>query len=242
MKKINIFCMQAAEDAERIIALGAPRENVKVTGNMKFDIDTNKKDRFTDLKGLLNRPLRSVKRSHELIIAGSTHKGEEEIVLEVYGKLLEKFQGLKLLIAPRHIDRAESIRKLIRETGLGEGGLSVLDTHGELSQLYRLATIVFMGGSLIRRGGHNIVEPAQFGKPIIFGPFMFNFRDMARSFLAADAAIEVEDKHELLNTLGVLLGDEDKRNILGGNAKALIERSRGATDKNIQELTNILHK
>ena len=249
LKKITLFCMQAAADAERIIALGAPKTNVKVTANMKFDTAFRLSD------GTALRRNAVFEGGGGLIIAGSTHSGEEEVILDTYAGLVKEFGGLKLLIAPRHIERVGAIKRLVRQAGFspvllsetkvpeaGHSGKTVfiLDTHGELSQLYGIATVVFMGGSLIKRGGHNIVEPARFGKPIVFGPFMFNFRDMAGLFLESEAAIQVKDAGELTSALRSLLKDRGKRDSLGRAAKKLIDENTGATGRNIREVCNIL--
>ena len=115
-----------------------------------------------------------------------------------------------------------------------------MDTLGELAKLYSLATIVFMGGSLIKRGGHNIVEPAMFGKPVVFGHYMFNFRDMARLFVENKAAMETRNRRELLETLKMFLSDRDKRDALGHNARKLIDGNRGATERNITEVVRFI--
>lgn len=232
LKRVSLFLMRSEKDARYIKTLGAPGENVRVTGNMKFDIEKTRGG-ITRTKSDLG-----ISESEELLIAGSTHGGEEEIVLDVYSHLAEEFQNLRLLIAPRHIDRAKTIKKMVERMGLKN--ILVLDTFGELSRIYGLATIVFMGGSLVKRGGHNIVEPAVFGKPIVFGPYMFNFRDMARSFLENKAAIKVKNSKELLGTLEMLLKDGNRRTILGRNAKELIDRSKGATERNIGELERLI--
>ncbi|MEE9500399.1 MAG: 3-deoxy-D-manno-octulosonic acid transferase, partial [Candidatus Omnitrophota bacterium] len=202
LKRVSLFLMRSEKDARYIKTLGAPGENVRVTGNMKFDIEKTS-DGIARTKSDLG-----IGESEELLIAGSTHGGEEEIVLDVYSHLAKEFQNLRLLIAPRHIDRAKTIKKMVERMGLKN--ILVLDTFGELSRIYGLATIVFMGGSLVKRGGHNIVEPAVFGKPIVFGPYMFNFRDMARSFLENKAAIKVKNRKELLETLEMLLKDGNR--------------------------------
>ncbi len=232
LERVSLFLMRSEKDGEFIKVLGAPGENVRVTGNMKFDIEKTR-DGIARTKSDLG-----IGESEELLIAGSTHGGEEEIVLDVYSHLAKEFQNLRLLIAPRHIDRAKTIKKMVERMGLKN--ILVLDTFGELSRLYRLATIVFMGGSLVKRGGHNIVEPAVFGKPIVFGPYMFNFRDMARSFLENKAAIKVKNSKVLLGTLEMLLKDGNRRTILGRNAKELIDRSKGATERNIGELERLI--
>jgi len=191
----------------------------------------------------------------ELLIAGSTHKGEDEIVLEVYKELAGSLDNIRLIIAPRHVDRAGYIKKMVEDAGLEcvlfsglnkdkEVPLSgkrvgILDTHGELSELYSLATVVFMGGSLVKRGGHNIVEPARFGEPIVFGPHMFNFRDMASIFLDTEAAVRVMDKAELFKVLENLFTDKAKRKKMGQVGKALVEGQAGATERTIREITHI---
>ena len=247
--KISVFCMRTQRDARNIESLGAPKERVKITGNMKFDV-------ASDIKTAAVNTALGIDQHDKLIIAGSTHGGEEEIALDVYEELSQKCEHARLLIAPRHIDKAGAIKKIVEQRGFEGALLShikgnpnkaipkksilILDTFGELGKLYSLATIVFMGGSLVRRGGHNIVEPAAFGKPIVFGPYMFNFRDMAKSFLENKAAVEVKDKKELLETLERLLKDESKRATLGRNAKGLIDKNKGATERNINELTEFI--
>ena len=189
-------------------------------------------------------------------MAGSTHAGEEEIILDAYKELKKRFNNARLLIAPRHIDRAPGIKKLADEKGfeavllsqqknglqdtLSEDRVFILDTLGELGKLYALATVVFMGGSLIKRGGHNIIEPAMFAKPIIFGPNMLNFKYMAKLFLENDAALEVKDKDTLAKAIGKLLEDGNRRNALGHNAKSLIDKNKGATGRNIRKIGQFL--
>ncbi len=257
LKKISLFCMQTETDAGNIKALGAPENRVKVTGNMKFDIETEirptRSDNLSDLVG------RKVSGSgNRLFVAGSTHGGEEEMILQAYAKLAREFRNLRLLIAPRHIDRSAAIKKIA--AGMGFEGIFmsdfkkspendisgkkvlILDTLGDLKGIFGRAEVVFMGGSLVKRGGHNIVEPAMFGKPIVFGPYMFNFRDMARLFLEKKAALEVADKEGLTEELEVLLRDRKKAETLGQNAKKLLDEQRGATEKNVDEITRFIGK
>ncbi|MBN1353503.1 MAG: 3-deoxy-D-manno-octulosonic acid transferase [Candidatus Omnitrophica bacterium] len=265
LKKVTLFCVQTEKDAGRIMLLGAPEENVKITGNMKYDTAESEFFSARDDKGhafgidaaddIRNRL--GIDKSNKLIIAGSTHKGEEGIILEAYSDILSEDASVKLIIAPRHIDRTDSIKKLA--SGYGFKGIPtsevcqaekagmppgktvfILDTIGELSRLYSLATVVFIGGSLVRRGGHNIIEPAIFAKPIVFGPNMFNFRDITGSFLENDAAIQVNDKNTLLEALRLLLKNEERRAALSGNAKRLIDGNRGATERNVNEVAGLI--
>jgi len=242
LKRINLFCMRAAGDAERIKRLGAPADRVKITGNMKFDLELSP-----------NRPAKEahagIPQGEKIIIAGSTHGGEDEIILQAYKNAASKFKNLRLLIAPRHIDNCGAIKKLAKNMGFepemvseirktpakkpGKNTVLILDTLGELGGLYSVATIVFMGGSLVKRGGHNLIEPAMFGKPIIFGPYMFNFKAMAKLFIENDAAVQLKGAEELSSRLLDLLGDEEKRKALGEKARQVINKERGAVARNI---------
>jgi len=252
LKKLDLFCMQTLQDAERIESLGAPKDKIKVTGNIKFDLRTTMK---TSKSGI-NRSSLGIKAPQILIIAGSTHPPEEEILIETYAHLRDTYPDVRLLIAPRHVERAENIGRLIERKGFKSIFVSrhkeyfessakrnpifILDTIGELATLYSLADIVFMGGSLVKRGGHNIVEPAIFGKAIIFGPYMTNFRGMEKLFLQHGAAIKVKSRDEFHKSLEALLTNRKKRDLLGRNAAGIIEASKGATRNTINELARIL--
>ena len=245
LKKINIFCMQTARDAERIETLGACNSKIKVTGNMKFDVE------ILPGLGCLKKNL-GLEEPSKLIIAGSTHPGEEEVVLAAYKDLLKSFSDLELLIAPRHAERSKTIKKLSEKYGFKTRFLSerrrpkpkntvlILDTLGCLGRLYSLSELVFIGGSLVKKGGHNLVEPAIYGKPIVFGPYMSNFRSMAKLFLENKAAIQVHDKTDLLDIFRTLLNDKEKRDALGLNARNLLNGSSGATDKNVGEVMQLI--
>jgi len=256
LSRIDSFCMQSDEYRQRIIDMGAPRDRVVVTGNMKFDAASTEaiRDRLdTDaIKSDLN-----LAKDEPLFIAGSTHRPEEEIILGTYKNLLKDIKGLRLLIAPRHIERASEIEGIVRRLGFAPIKISkiaksesvavkdsppvlILDTMGRLYQIFSIATIVFMGGSLMRKGGQNILEPAIFSKPIIFGPHMFNFKDIKEAFLKGDAACMVKDKDELLETTDLLLKDLERRQELGRHARDLIEKNRGATKRNADEITRVL--
>jgi len=249
LRRITLFCMQNDKYKKRIIDMGAPADRVFVTGNMKFDTagpeGVAEKLNIEALRGDLG-----LVEGEELFIAGSTHKPEERIVLRVYKKLQVSRPHLKLLIAPRHIERVGEIERLIRRFGFNAVRTSsitdckdpvlLLDTMGRLSQLFGVATLVFMGGSLMRKGGQNIIEPAAFSKPVIFGPHMFNFKGIAESFLKENAACMVRDENELLKLSKSLLEDAGRLKELGLRARSLIEKNRGATERNIEETSKIL--
>ncbi len=230
----------------RFLDLGADARLVSVTGNMKFDWRPAPQsgEAVENLK-------RALKPSDSfLCIAGSTHEGEEEILFEMYSSVRRLFPSFRLLIAPRHPDRIEAIEARALRKGVDvkrvsriaasgvvpEHAVLLLDTMGLLSSLYRLADVVFVGGSLVPSGGHNIVEPAFFERAIIFGPHMQNFREMAEAFKKANAAIEVKDRGELEKALVSLLKDSKTRGALGLAAKSLVLRHQGATERNTQEL------
>jgi len=264
--RINIFCMQDTVDADRVLELGAPADKIKVTGNMKFDQDTPANIKDPDCI----RASFGLREDEDLFVAGSTHEGEEEIILEVYKKLSGDFPSLRLLIAPRHINRVAEIEKVIKNAGLesarvsklnesrlsaeakGESALAkeeitnhesrilILDTIGHLNDAYSIGTVVFIGGSLVRHGGHNPIEPAFFSKPILFGLYMFNFKYITNAFLKNKAAIQVFGKEDLYEKLRLLLNDANIRNTLGQSAKKVVVENRGATQRNIAQITGIL--
>lgn len=266
---INVFCMQDSIDAERIIELGAPAEKVKVTGNMKFDAEVSAG--IKDLQSI--RASFGLRKDEDLFVAGSTHEGEEEILLDTFKNLSGDFPRLRLLIAPRHVNRIDQIEKIIRDAGFepvrfltintkqttlnhslrsGSGQANeirntkyerriiLLDTIGHLNEAYSTATIVFIGGSLIKHGGHNPIEPACFAKPILFGLYMFNFKYITNVFLRNKAAIQVFNKEDLYEKCKLLLNDINARDILGQCAKRSVAENKGAITRNIAEICAIL--
>ncbi len=253
LSKISLFCMQAERDALRMNSLGAPQKNLVITGNMKFDIFA--KDASFQTPGL--ETFLDLDAQDQLFVAGSTHRGEEEIILQVYKEIRDEFPHLKLLLAPRHIERTGEIEKLIAKyrlasirasqikmCGLGmkptQRSILLLDTIGELNSIYARATIVFVGGSLVKRGGHNILEPAIWGKVILFGPCIFNFRDIIKPFLDNNAAFKVKDKEQLKQVLRTLLNNPDEREEIGMRARRIVEENKGATERNIRLIREVL--
>ncbi len=263
LKKIfqsfSLFCMQTKEDAQRIIELGADEKKVKVTGNMKFDI------RYP--VSSIQYPDLGLSKDEQLFIAGSTHYGEEKIILQVYKELIESHPSLRLLIAPRHIERVQKIERLVSEFGFKSQRISQLDlnerrtrsdlayakasrhrqrpililnTIGQLKSLYAFADIVFIGGSLIPHGGQNPIEPAVFSKPIIFGPYMSNFSNIVEVFLNKKAAIMVKDIRQLKNTCIRLLNEPVLRKELGNRAKELVQENKGASLKNMELIRGLI--
>jgi len=180
---------------------------------------------------------------NDIWVAGSTHRGEENIILDVFGRLRTFFPTLRLIIAPRRVERAEDINRLV----LGKGFKSILkteltvngkpydvlilDTLGELERIYGIAKISFVGGSLAPIGGHNLLEPASFGKPVLFGPHTHNFFLMSQLLVEAGGGKRVKDEEDLFKTMKELLTDPERSNDMGRHAKEFVELSRGALER-----------
>ncbi len=237
---INRFLMQSDADAQRIITLGADHSKVTVTGNIKFDLKAVNKDiPFMDEWG------------GPLLIAGSTHKGEDAPILEIYKELKDKYPTLKLILAPRHIERVREVEDILEEMGLGyvrrsqvkdHIGYSILllDTLGELLSFYKYGDIVFVGGSLVPVGGHNLLEPALYGKPVLFGPNVQNFRDAAQILMDCGGGIKVKDADDLRNLLVRLLSDNNLCESLGEKARQAVLNNQGATERTLDELSKYI--
>ncbi len=250
LRLIRTFCMQSKQDKQRIIELGAPADRVIRVGNLKYDyelrLDPDKQQMVQKLAQVLRPDPSSL-----VWVCGSTREEEEEQLAEVYQALRQDFSALRWLLAPRHPHRSEAILGLLTARGLrpvlrsklaaGETAeILVLDTIGELAYLYQLADLVFIGGSLVTWGGHNIVEAANFGKPITFGPYMQNFREIAETFLQAYAAVQVASKEELLSRSRDLLQDPAARKWLGSNARRVVRENQGAVKHTVEVVRTVL--
>jgi 3-deoxy-D-manno-octulosonic-acid transferase len=253
LRHVDRFCMQSEESAQRIIDIGAPRERVTVTGSLKFDSLEIPGPTAPD-RGR-NRVLRYFRMSPDrpVVIAASTLKGEEEPVLEAFQRIRATRTNALLIIAPRKPERFDDAERLARRAGWNVArrtelrvdseprhDVVVLDTIGELAQLYQIATAVFVGGSLVDAGGHNILEPAVFGKPIVFGPYMQNFAEIAATFVDNGAAIQLRSARELEAVLHDLLSDPVRRASLGAAARALVEANRGARVKSLAAIAQVM--
>lgn len=252
---ITRFAMQSRLDAERAIALGAPAECVAVSGNLKFEIGD-----LDDSPKIMETAKTFALDSAPLIIAGSTTEGEEEIVFAAFEGLRKEseFERVRLLIAPRRPERFDAVAQLLKSSRLRlarrsspEGNCDaadviLLDTVGELASLYRFASVAFVGGSLVPKGGHNILEPALHAKPIIVGPHMENFREVAREFLRRDALLQLRgaDFHtltaELQGAFANLLSDKNLAETLGSNARRAIDENCGATARTVEIIAEYL--
>ena len=250
---VDRFCMQSDESARRLIDLGADPARVTVTGSLKFD------SLQIPSQGAQGKPRDRVLRffrtssSRIVIIAGSTMPPEEAAMFRVFVRIKAMAAGALLIVAPRRPERFGEVERLAREGGFVTARRSelaidtepradvvVLDSFGELAQLYQIATAVFVGGSLADHGGHNILEPAVFGKPIVFGPHMQNFKEIAETFLANEGAVQVQSERELAEVLPAIVADPVRRARLGAAARALVEANRGAKDKTLDVIAELL--
>jgi len=264
---IDRFLVQSEESARRFIDLGADPARVVVTGSLKFDslelsstalqagapaarsvrggVEARARDRVL-------RYFR-VPASRPVIVAGSTMKGEEIAVLRAFRRVRTTAPNTLLVLAARNPERFGEAEQLARQEGWKVARRSdlaidaeprvdvvVLDTIGELATIYQIATVVFVGGSLVATGGHNVLEPAVFGKPIVFGPHMQNFLEIAEAFVSNGAGVQLADDTQLEEAFLQLMGDPVRRARLGAAARALVEANRGANDKSVTVLSALL--
>lgn len=238
LSSFHFIAAQGQQDALRFIALGAPQEKVIVTGNIKFDVSVS-----VELQQSAKALRMQLGASRFVWIAASTHAQEEEIVLAAHKKLQEKMPGALLILVPRHPDRFEEVAKLCaqstqfsrRSENTSSSSIDVYlgDTLGELMLLYGASDVAFIGGSLIERGGHNILEPALWAKPLLTGPHWFNFAEINPLFLQVGALTEVRHAGELAQVLIELAQDNEKRKNLGQIAQQVVTANRGAKAKQV---------
>ncbi len=254
LEQIEWVCAQTSEDAERFKFLGARPERVVVTGNLKFDAQPPRVAAATQLRKALEEAQRA-----PIVVAASTMAGEEALLLQSWEEIRRRRSKAMLLLAPRHPQRFEEVAQFLTREGksfvrrtalemereklasqLGSSEILLLDTIGELAGIFELADLVFIGGSLVPSGGHNLLEPAFWSKPILFGPHMENFRDVAQLFLQGGAAVEVRDPQELARQALELFEDPARRRQLGEKAKQVLEQASGATERVLEHLKGLL--
>ncbi len=245
LANIDLFLAQSDEDRNRLIAIGADEKRVQISGNLKFDVQAP-----PDLP-IVEQLRAAIAPGAHVIVAGSTVEGEEELLLPAIRTLLRFEPKAVIIVAPRHPERFEAVAKLLqssfvsfskRSTWSGyplQGSVLLLDTIGELAAIYRLATLAFVGGSLVPSGGHNILEPAQFGKAILVGPHTENFRDIVEIFRRAHA-VRVVSSQELEQKGWPLLDDDTTRNALGERARQVFESQTGARERTMDALKVLL--
>ena len=253
LNKLDFLGMQSEEEAEKVKALGVERSKIKITGNMKFDNYFKAKDKMgaSELKDRLQIP-----RNAPILIAGSTHSGEEEMLFRIYPEIKKEIKDLLLIIAPRHLERTEEVKLLGESYNLKmvectkfdtpgfrwsfADGIIILDTMGELADLYTIASVVFVGGSLVDNGGHNLFEPVIYGKPVLFGPYIQDFKETAELLLENQIGIMVKNEEELKNKILLLLQDENRRREIRGKAEELLAIEKGAVKRSIKIIQELL--
>jgi 3-deoxy-D-manno-octulosonic-acid transferase len=247
LEPVQLFLAQTPEDRRRLIEMGARPDRVVVGGNLKYDVAAPASSAIAD-------HLRSVfgaSGARPVLVFGSTVEGEEPIVIDAFEKVLAEYPEAIMLLAPRHPERFSSVARLLEESGVRfwrrsewsgsplAGGILLLDSIGELSALYELADLAFVGGSLVARGGHNILEPARYGVPILVGEHTENFRDMVARFRGQNA-LRVVRRDELSSAIRELLQDDERRKTLGRRGLEILESERGATDKALEQIRILL--
>jgi len=257
---VDLICAQSQKDADRFIALGAAPQRVEISGNTKFDENFPHVPPEEDAKWLQDLGL---SQESAVWVAGSTHPGEDEQILDAFDQLHSNHPNLELVIAPRHPERGDEIEKLVSEHGyatyrrsrvlaeLDEGKdidlssttqvrVVILDTIGELGRIFSIATVVFMGGSLVPRGGHNILQALAQGTPVVFGPYMHNFQDITDLALDQQAAIQVQDASQLLEVTDRLLSSQTERELYQARGQSLLQKQSGASQRMVSEIAPLL--
>lgn len=243
IENINWIAAQGAEDASRFVRIGADPEAVCVTGNVKFSVEISDSVRVE-----AGRIRAQLGRSRPVWIAASTHAGEEQCALEAHRLVLEAYHNALLIIVPRHPERFAAVASLIAEEGfslsrrsLGDPAIHsqvyLADTMGELLMLYGASDIGFVGGSLVERGGHNLLEPAAWGIPVVTGPHVFNFETIYRQLAIGNAVSTVANADELAVCIQSLMQDAELAQRAGRNALAVVDANRGALERVVAGIT-----
>ncbi|MGA8180789.1 MAG: glycosyltransferase N-terminal domain-containing protein, partial [Desulfobacterales bacterium] len=239
------ICVQSSEDADRFHRLGVPLDRITITGNMKFD-EAHQTLGLNEVEKL--KRSMHIQHGQKVLLAGSTHPGEEEILLKVFTRLKFHNDDLLLIVAPRNPDRAGSISRMFRSAGLSVGLMKdikkiftdkkldviIIDTLGLLKTIYAVSDIAFIGGSLVKCGGHNPLEPAAYSKPILFGEDMSDFADISSLLLGAGGAACVRDAEDLYDAMVSLIEDDHRALEMGRNALGVFNANKGAVEKTMQ--------
>lgn len=247
LSRIDLFLMQSEQDADRIRDLGAYPDRIIVTGNTKYD---NPQPIWNEQIEEKWRKIFHLKSDEILWIAGSTHAGEEGIILDIFSRLRDDFPNLRLLLAPRKIERSREIEELALERKMQTSRRSsedcgseviLLDTIGELAGIYMLGEIVYVGGSLVPIGGHNIMEPMACGKPVLVGPHMENFKEVAEFCLETGAIRQIRDGETLYQNMHELLSDTELLHAMGEQGQAVIAVNQGVAIRTAEEVAKLWH-
>lgn len=242
----SLLSLQTRHDAEYMRKLGISANRIATLGNLKLDTSNLTRKTFS----FLEKYDEHKDRPSLIWVCGSTHPGEEEIILRSFSKLVSKLTNLFLIIAPRDISRAEEIKKMAEDRNIetelrsqsitGTTPLLILDTLGELGSAYMRSNIAFVGGSLVRKGGHNPLEPAAFGVPTLFGPFMDNFSEIAREMLTRGGAITVSNEIELTDNLLHILTNSKKQTEMTMANKEMMKNNQQVTQRHLNEIDKLL--
>lgn len=247
MQNITAVAAHGQADADRFIALGMPKERVLVTGNLKFDLE------LPELIQQNSQTLREALGKNRFIwIAASTHEGEEAILLTAHQQLRERYPNALLILVPRHPDRFETVAKMCAQMFVTQRrslqvpcenntAVYLADTMGEMLLLYAVSDVAFVAGSLIPRGGHNMLEAGALGKAIITGPHLFNFAEISQLFLASDALIQVNDAAALAEVLIKLAADPLERRQRGIRAQQVVDNNRGALVRQLAVIKGLIN-
>lgn len=249
LRQVDLCLMQSQTDADRILQLGAPPDRVQVAGNLKWDASLAVRPAPQAIQEAAAQL--GLNGHAPVLVAGSTHRGEERVILDAFRALRATHAGARLILAPRHVERVGEVEALARHDGLTTVRLSgspsgsswdvgIVDTFGQLASYYALATIVFIGGSLVPHGGQNPLEAASLGKPVIFGPFTHNFEAITHQLLAHHAARQLTGGECLQGLLKELLDHPEEAQAMGRRAQALTEQFRGAAQRAVEALAPLL--
>ncbi len=256
LKHVSLFLMQTEEDRIRIIEMGGESQKTRVVGNLKFDqtFPSFTQETMVEIVKILG-----LQGKENIFIAGSTHSGEEEILVNLYKEIKKMDPHLVLILAPRHLERLEEVERVLKKESLswlrrtslplGAGrsdqeqpDVILLDTMGELMGIYSLGTVVFVGGSLVPVGGHNPLEPLFFKKCVLFGPYMFNFLEISSRLIETGGAIQVSGKEDLFSQMKRLLFDEGARKGVGEKGYQFLQKHQGATARMFEEIKPFLSR
>jgi 3-deoxy-D-manno-octulosonic-acid transferase len=246
--------VQNTEDALRVREVGCSPDSVHVVGSLKYDAAKLDERCRLDVPSLLRRL--GVAPEARLLVGGSTHAGEEALLAEQFLRLRSRFPDLFLVLVPRHFERSKEVGRELKQRGVrfafrseilrhtayqpGELDCLLVNSTGELRYFYEQATVIFVGKSLTARGGQNPIEPGALGKAMVFGPHMQNFADVSARFVSGNGAVQVRDAAGLEKALGDLLGDEEARRQLGGNAQKVVRENLGAVERTVNMIAQRL--
>jgi 3-deoxy-D-manno-octulosonic-acid transferase len=250
--KVSLFLAQSAETADRLVRIGAPVERVKISGNLKYDI------RVGGENSLAEMVREHLPMGAKVVVCGSTLEGEERILLEAWTAVLANEPRAVMVLAPRHPDRFSAVAGMVAAKGFGlvrasefrgvaetgdceleAGSVFLLDTIGDLAAMYGLGAVAFVGGSLVPKGGHNPLEPAQFGVPVVMGPSYENFREIVEVMLESDA-VRIVSTSSLGAQVTEMLRDKAAARALGARGRAVFEAQAGATGRTVEALMGLL--